>query len=229
MLVAALAASSTEAEAALVNFTVGASATAGQESGAAVVGTAGDFWNEFTGGGNTPLPNVSGFSLIESDGTTDSGVDLTITEGGRMGGATFLTNVTPFKGNAYLDNNNANEDLSTFTLSGLVPGSEVDLYLYGSHPDPNKTEGAAFTLNGITKEAVGDGSGAATSLVEGVTYVVFNEVVDSSGEISFDWSAATGTRYTAFAGFQAEITIPEPTTSLLAAFAGIAAVAVRRR
>jgi hypothetical protein len=70
---------------------------------------------------------------------------------------------------------------ASITLSGLVPGSEHDLVLF-SHPDLGVSRTSHFTVNGVSQDAVSNGTGG--ELVRGVNYVRFERVTASAlGEL----------------------------------------------
>ena len=149
-------------------------------SGAAVLGKAGDQWNGIN------INSGNGFSLVNADGST-SAVKMTFTSGGGYDVNSFGGS-TPFAGTPYdalmedyLYNAGTNRAIA---LSGLAANSAYDLVLYNA---ANSGAGAAgrmtsFTVNGITKISVWDGS--SSTLIAGVDFVEFQSALsDGAGNL----------------------------------------------
>lgn len=192
----------------------------GDASGAAVIGAAGDVWNVFTGGGGSTIAGTYDLNLV--DGTTDSGIDLTIVGDARYAGGDFTGLVNPFAGYAFLVDPSV-----TMTLSGFAQNETADIYLYAGKGN-NQFEPASFTIGGTTK-IVADSASDATSYTEGQEYVVFSGVsADASGNIEITWAGVDGYSYSAFDGMQVNV-IPEPATLGLVAVFGGSVLVIRRR
>ncbi len=148
-------------------------------SGAAVLGKAGDHWNGIN------VSSGNGLPLMNADGSA-SAVKMTFTSGGgydvnSFGGSTPFAS-TPYDAlmEDYLYNGGTNR---TITLSGLAANSAYDLVLYSAANDGSGAAGrlTSFTINGISKSSVWDGS--SSTLIAGVDYVEFQSALSDGAGI----------------------------------------------
>jgi hypothetical protein len=109
-------------------------------------------------------------------------------------------------------------------LSGFVPGTIVDLYLYGAGDTDNRdTVFSVIDVNGAhsattTGTVTSDSNNpVAHTLTLGGDYIVLNDVVASaSGEISILYDNSVGSGEAPFNGLQAVFTVvPEPSSVVL--------------
>jgi hypothetical protein len=137
-------------------------------------------------------------------------------------------------------------------IGGLVAGASYDLYFYGQGSDMIGTdasssgENSLFTVNSVSKQTGWDGvDGGDRNLVEGIEYVKFTTVADSSGRISFTWSnvvagvnvatdnvtsnTGTGSRFGALNGIQIVGPVPEPSVMWMTGQGTTALLLKRRR
>jgi len=198
-------------------------------TGAAVIGSAGDVWNQITAANLTysapPLgaTTVSPVALDYVDGVTPSGVSLTLSapNGTYNANAAWWGNASPFTtaGSPYsalmqtvLVANNGAGPVGNVTLTGLALNQQYALYVYMAS-DQNVGAGrtGTFTVNGIGQNITWDG--ATSTLVNGTTYLEFNAVSDGTGTLVIDFGNATAE--TDFNGFQLAEVVPEPSTLAL--------------
>lgn len=187
-------------------------------SGAAVIGSAGDFWNNAfrTAGGSG---GVSATGLLLTDGTTNSGVGFSISNGAGNGSIYSTANPDVFEGDIFITT-----ATPFITISGLA-GATIDLYIYAASGSATG-QGSTFTF-GSTALSTTDTAGVETGYTNGVNYVKFSGLVaDSSGNISGTWMRRVAT-YGVINGFQIMV-VPEPSTVLLGAL-GLLALMRRRR
>ena len=136
-------------------------------SGAAVVGSGSDVWNNLTGTGTYANPG----GLLELTTNVTSTVGLNIDAGTYNGSNSAGTTLGVFKGNIYISNHpdyGTSPNSGIITLTGLGAGQLVDLYLYAG-AGHTAGEGATFNF-GITKTAT-DSAAQETAYVENSNYV----------------------------------------------------------
>jgi aryl-phospho-beta-D-glucosidase BglC (GH1 family) len=169
-----------------VQFATNSLATAGNGpdnapamSGAAVLGSAGDQWNQIL------VTSGSGISLINADGSA-SAVTMSFTSGGAFddngtyGNSSTFTNSPCFDlMQAYLYNNGIAQ---TVTLAGLAANSFYNLALYNAANAGSGLRPTYFTVN--TNVLASTWDGVTTNLVSGVDYVEFTSALsDGSGNL----------------------------------------------
>jgi hypothetical protein len=184
----------------VVNVDFGA---AGLYSGTAAASDTGTTWNQGVWNGTTP-------NLMESDGTTVSTVDVTITNPQSY----YATGITSTLMKDYIYRLNGTIFVD---ISGLAENADYDLYLYSA----GGAAGATFTFG--TETATASGSPAAEPWTLGGNYVVLSVTSDAAGEISGEFS--NGTNYATLNGMQI-VPVPEPATMALL---GLGALVLRRR
>ncbi len=144
-------------------------------SGAAVLGTAGDFWNGIN------VSSGSGIPLTYANGIA-SAVKMTFTSGGDY----YVSGSTPFFGTpydplmeCYLYNGGVSQ---TITLSGLATNSTYNLVLYNAADAVAAGRITFFSVNGTSQYSIWDG--ASSTLIAGVDYVEFTSATsDGSGNL----------------------------------------------
>lgn len=190
-------------------------------SGAAAIGSAGDFWNSIKVEFST-VNSVLASGLKQSDGTT-TGVSLLV-EGFDNSGTT-PTNMgaddsNPTANNLFRDNifvDGGSAGLLRFTIDGLDPGATYDLLLYADYIND---DGAEFTIGGDSLVATGGGGGS--SFIEGVSYVRFSGIVPTGTQIIGFVDKDPGDPSGSFSGLQLlETQVPEPASFTLLALGGL--------
>jgi hypothetical protein len=208
---------------------------AGTPSGAAVMGSFGDIWNVFAGGGtqdNLVLNDVTGAqtSLMLAWNVDISYDDSFDTFGfiGQTGWppdpqllTSYLVAGDPVPG--------------TVTITGLQPGGNyvLDAYSYNDKPgresDFTVTNGAGTQSGSVIRNGVVP-SDTVSSFQSGVNYYPFVGTADNTGTLLIQFSTTNLLDEADFNGFQLEYEVPEPGTMLLMLpLAALAALALRRR
>lgn len=190
------------------------------QSGAAVIGSAGDQWNGITTG--TPNPHA----LNTTTGAA-SGVSLTTVSMGSIGP---FGPPTPFASTPY---NALFQDgcligqttpPASMTFTGLQPNEAYELYFY-AQDNAAQAGTTTFTINGNAVTVNYDGT--TNTFIEGTTYGRFASVLASgTGTMAIDITG-TGNLRGVVNGLQLNRPIPEPTA--LGSIAVIAATMARRR
>jgi hypothetical protein len=189
------------------------------QSGAALIGSAGDTWNGITDSLLTfsAYPggvSASGLALNYADGSI-SGVTMSLTGDGTYDAnepnwgntSAFTTAASPYS-NLMQDLIYANNP-DNITLSGLAANKTFNLIIY-SAGDQNVGAGrtSTFTVNGFTQTSFWNG--ATSTLIAGQTYVQFaSATTDGSGNLLINYGTTGGE--TDLTGFQI-IPVPEPST-----------------
>ncbi len=182
------------------SFTSNASLTG--QTGAGVVGDAADQW-------------MTEFIPIDATGTTVTGIELNDVNGAATGvtldhlglrrhnstGQPIETgNPAPLRNSAYMRHLN---DDPFYLFKGLVPGSTVDLVLFGTYHNTDLNRGSSFTVNGITLTTTGNVP--RTGFQENQNYVFFDDVlVSAAGTLRVDISA-NGSNFSDVNGFQLDL------------------------
>ena len=194
------------------------------QTGAAVVGTAGDIWNNSgNGAGTLALNNVAG---------TSSGVSLT------WSGAGGVFNVNPsnsgFNGTQWapLMSNylySSSSATVSLALTGLNSSLTYDLYLYTQPAVDGSGRKASFTATGLTITGPVTTLGANPSLnyfVLGTNYVKFSGLAPTvGGDLTITYTTPNEAD---FNGFQIQ-SVPEPGTWALLALTGTVFMVMRPR
>ncbi len=173
-------------------------------SGAAVLGEAGNQWNDIEVSSGTGIP------LIYADGS-NSPVTMTFTSAGGYNVYSF-SGTTPFKGTPYealMENYLYNGRLGVFapqtlTLSGLPTNSMCNLVLYSAGDTAGAGRTTLFSVNGKTLSSTWNGS--ASTFIAGTDCVEFASALsDSSGNLAITWTG-NGTAEGDINGFQIQVT-----------------------
>jgi hypothetical protein len=192
-----------------------------QQTGAAVIGSAGDFWNLVSGDGglgatgtDVPLLDTNGLATAATVSWTSS---AEFTRGLPQDPVAFDS--TPYENlmSGYL----AEGGTGSITISGLVAGGDYDLYLY-TQGDVNATgRQTTFTVNGGSPVTTSPGSASADTFISGQNYVLFDVAANAGGDISVVYSNFAGEADVN--GFQLAA-VPEPSAVILV-LTGLLAVA----
>ena len=179
------------------------------QSDAAVLGNAGDIWNNLGGGSGTNL------ALNDVTGAS-SGASLTYSSnfGGNNGTGSPMDAATSNLMQDYLAMNGL-----TMTISGLSPNAPYQVALYGAGDQAGGDQATKFTLPGgvtgsTTETASATGSRKLTDGA-GVAYVLLNANSDASGDLAIAVSYNSSHFSTApVNGFQIQ-PVPEPASLAL--------------
>jgi hypothetical protein len=200
----------------LVNFD--AATHAGGATGAAILGTAGDYWTEYT------LANGTALTLFTSvPGYNDSGYDLIAAGwGGTYGGTSYgVAGFAPLTGDYFYDTDGS----ATITVTGLTIGDAYDWVLYTNQGGVNRP--LSITVGGTTLTT--NGAVDKTVLLEGVNYLRFTGTVTDSNLVASFAFAPGNAGEMDFNGFQLQTTaVPEP-SSLAVLMGGIGTLLLVRR
>ena len=179
VVVASLGATSIRADLIDVNFYSG-SFGGGTASGAAVVGSSTDTWNGIDG--DTASGSMD--NLVDVAGNSTS-VGISWIAAGAV--IPLASNIQPNPSLMfdYLYNTNTTEinngDISV-TLSGLMPETQYDLYLYVASNDASDYDRAvAFTVDSTIG---GAGGNPETSFIDGENYELLTPTSDNLGDLS---------------------------------------------
>lgn len=202
----------------------------GSMSGAAVIGSAGDFWNVL--GSNPSLTPVS-VSLADNLGVVSS-VSLSYTGvgGGGFGFSSASGNPTSLMGDGIASGVNGGSGTSfaqiSFTFSGLSANTQYDVVAYGA----NTTAGAGTRFfSSISGPTLGTTTGASNDINAGpgVAYTTFTLSTDGSGAFTFYSNFNSGVSAAGpINGFQVTV-VPEPSTFALVGIGLIGMTMFRRR
>jgi hypothetical protein len=209
----------------------GSGGSTSAQTGAAVVGSAGDYWNM------AASQNGSGSlsSLLDTSGNATS-VNLTYSAYGQWNehdtsGANNYYNDTAFHGTpyenlmaSYLVAGSGNSRVS---LTGLIAGGEYSLYFYTQANKNTDGRIVDFNANGVTTSTTQIDPDNLNTFVLGQNYAFADTFADGSGNLTITFNS--GSSYEGdFNGFQliggGAAAAPEPSTAglmLLALGAGV--------
>ena len=210
------------------------------QSGAAVLGSAGDMWNALSGFTYSSYPTGGSggpYSLVYANGSPSAVSVSSLTfNGSNVSDEPNWPSYNAFAGTPWADLMGAYISVPSQTtpgyvsLAGLAPSSTYNLVLY-SAPNAGEVRSALFTVNGNTLSTAYNGT--ASTLIQGVDYVEFTGIKsDAIGNMVITFSG-TGSQESGlnaegdFNGFQLE-QVPEPGTIALAG-AGMALLLVGRQ
>lgn len=210
------------------------------QSGAAAVGNTGDIWNATpTFGGFTGIEGSGNFGNTPPYGTFELN-DTTGASSGISHAVSFINDGIDFSGifsngsvvatggqnllgdYVFVGGADAGDSLS-FELSGLTTDTDYAIYLYGNGDQVG--QGATWTLNGSSQTSALDNT---ATYDEGGEYTRFEFNTGANTTQSFTATELGG----GFAvnGYQlALVAVPEPSSLLLLAMAGMTGLACRRR
>lgn len=228
---ALIACASLTAQAQLLNVKIGQSPNdsgasgAYQESAAAVLGSANDWWNEYD---TSAFP--SGASVVDSTDAALSGITLTVAHSGGAGNlSTSGGNPSFLMGYAAYQNAGG---VFTISLAGLLADTDYEFVGYGSS---RATWGALWTVTTgtlVSGTTSNDGSSPDISSGDGVAYSNFIAKTDASGNLAVTDTSPTSS-FVMLNGFQLQaVAVPEPSTMALAITGGLgllAGIRFRRR
>jgi hypothetical protein len=216
-----------------VDFSPGAGPA---QSGAAVLGSAGDIWNNITGSSDTAV------ALNDVSGSATS-VTLTYSSnfGGNDAGNSPMDAATSNLMQDYLAMNGL-----TFTIGGLTPSSAYQIALYGAgnqntlNGQPNGGQGTLFTILqtpsptvfGTTTEVNPSAPTTGDRKISdgpGVAYVLLTANSDATGALKVNVNYNSTSFSTApVNGFQIQA-VPEPTSFVLVGIGGACLCLLRRK
>lgn len=212
------------------------------QSGAAVLGSAGDTWNALSGFTYSSYPTGGSggpYSLVYANGSPSPFTVSSLTFNGSFASdEPNFPSISAFNGTPWANLMGAYISVPSesapgyVSLAGLAPSATYNLVLYSA---PNAGAGnvrtTLFTVDGNTLSSAWDGT--TSTLVQGVDYVEFTGVKsDAMGNlvITFSGSGSAESGLSAegdFNGFQLE-QVPEPGTFALTG-AGIALLLLGHR
>lgn len=190
-------------------------------SGAAVVGTAGDFWNNLGGNGtdvplNNPANTGSGLSLTwASNGAATAPV-----ENGNGFYSTSYRNL--MEGYLY----KFTPGTANITLSGLAPSTDYSLYLYTQGDIGANNRRLSVSVNGGPTTTTSASVASASTFIEGQNYLKLSVTSDLAGKLDMSYSFASGEAN--INGFQVSA-VPEPASTMLVVGAALGGLALWRR
>jgi hypothetical protein len=179
------------------------------------------YWNDLSGSAGSATYSIS--NLKDSAGNTTA-VSVSVTANAASGGTRGfgVNNVVAGLDALYHDFLFGN-DTSPITISGLVPNTTVDLYIYG-HKDMGLS--SAYTFGGQSEKTLILPSNSAshfgyTTTEAGKSWIVFEDVpVSASGTVTGAVRGTINTNYWILNGLQIvgdPQYIPEPVSFALAA------------
>ena len=209
-------------------------------SGAAVIGSSGDVWNQIVGATDSATyagPNVP-LNLV--NGSTFSGAYLTISNEN----TTPQAYVVDYPGSQTTQNSAdygllasdlvayVDTPIQAASISGLNTSLTYNLYLYNAWNNGTSGLGTTYTVSGATtptSQTINPTSAGAT-FVSGENYVEFTLSPNASGIITVDMISSDTTTSTQalLSGFQLQA-VPEPAALGLLAIGGLGLLLLKRR
>jgi len=208
--------SASAASATAINVQFGAASAAQQQTGAAVIGAAGDYWNYSNA--------ASGANSLLDTKQAATGVSVTFAASGvytsAAGSSAFSG--TPYanlmQGYLYASGSNT----ITLTLKGLAArqGYNLDFYTQGDAQASGRS--SAVTVNSVTATSTQTNAG---TFIQGNNYLVFSGAADALGYVSIVAKSGEAN----VNGLQlVTATVPEPSTLALVG-AGLASLGLLSR
>ena len=198
MCVVATAMACSVANATTVNMAWGASFNSPPTmTGAAVVGSAGDEWNQlFAPNFSTPASPGPVFSnMIDSDGNATG---YSLYSGANGGWMTRQANSSVWQGTGYEGlmngmNLNASEYTDyTWTVQNLPANSAWDLYIYIQGDSAATGRSATFNIDGVAQTS-NPADGADNTFILNKNYLLFSGVTaDNAGDLDILWRSNSG-------------------------------------
>ena len=181
------------------------------QEGAAVLGSASSWWNDYAYVSTTP----SGVSVVDDSGTSIAGVTLTIANSTGTGSkATAGTNLGFLFGSQPYQNAGG---IFTISITGLSADTEYEFIGYAART--SSTAGASWAVTTGTLDSgttSNDGSSMDITTGVGKSYSLLYATTDGSGNLTVTDSGNPGTSITVLAGFQIEAAVvPEPSAIAL--------------
>ena len=190
----------------------------GVMTGAAVLGSAGDTWNNLAG----TAPDSA--NLLQSNNST-SGISLATSDSGDYG----FTGGSP--GNlmdGFLYGTSGTKVI--LTLNGLPTNSTFELVVYGSDGSTSQADSITTSLTGSTVyTTTGSTSDIYAANANGRAYAVIMGNTGSSTTLTVTAAYNTGATYSIVNGFQLETPAPEPAALALFGSGGLALLLVGRK
>jgi len=178
-------------------------------TGAAVVGTAGDYWN-FLNHGN-------GTNVALEDSASDA-TSMTLTWQGGDATAPFDYG---FEFTAYADLMAGylyNTSLQVMNVDGLTPDTSYDLYIYTQGDSASDGREIQVSVNGGSDYSTGPTVSSASTFILGQNYLDIAVTSDGSGQLSIATTPTLEADINGFQLVQTDSATPEPSTlGLLAA------------
>jgi hypothetical protein len=186
-------------------------------TGAAVVGTTGDYWNSMAFPGTDPLADTGG---------NYTGVTLTFNDPIYTACCGDGFSVTPYAAlmASYLYDGVGN----TMTVADLVPDATFDLYIYTQGDVASNGRAIEVDANGVIVDSAPTDATASTFIL-GQNYLDLAVTADVNGLLTINYSTLAGeSDINGFQLVQTGSDAPEPAT-LASLAAGLAVVAWRKR
>jgi len=192
------------ASATVIDVQFSASSPSRQQTGAAVIGAAGDYWNYFNG--------ALGAGKLVDTSKAATGISLTFAADGAYTANpanTAFTN-TPYanleQGILYTSGSGIK-----LTLTGLSAGQQYSLYLYTQGDNNSAGRSSTVNVNGLSEVSTQTN---ASTFIEGNNYLVFSGAASSLGNLSIGVSDRVGEANVN--GFQlVPVIVPEPASLAL--------------
>jgi hypothetical protein len=176
------------------------------------------------------LNTANGFSasnLTASDGANPTPVGVTLANG--YSTYDLGTEGNTLQSDRIYDTLSGGDGIGDFTITGLEAGALYDIFLYTSGLETD------FTIDGITKTAIGGDAGAIPTWLEDVHYVLFEGVPGGSPVLgtyaytdnSFGFAVLAGLQIAKLAPAAGNV-IPEPASAMLVLL-GLGGLALLRR
>ncbi len=193
-----------------------------QESAAAVLGSGNAYWNEYRYVSSVP----NSVSVVDSTGSTLSGVSLTVANSAGVGSLAttgnpgFLMNDMPYMNPG---------GIFTISIVGLLVNTEYQFVGYAAYP--GLTLGASWAVTtGTFDTGTTSNTGTSADITSGVgvAYSDFYATTDGSGDLTITDSSLTSS-YTVLSGFQLEAAaVPEPSAAAMTLCGGGILLAILR-
>ena len=154
-----------------------------QQTGAAIIGQAGDYWNR--------LATASGTSTLTNAAGAANGVSLTWSASGILSAGS--ANPSFGNGDAYLMDSYiySSSGSQNMTFSNLTANAPFTLYIYAQGDSAAGGRKLSVTFNGSTSTSSAAVAGA-TAFVSGQNYLTISGTTTASGTLPFSYTYAVG-------------------------------------
>ncbi|MGA2281729.1 MAG: PEP-CTERM sorting domain-containing protein [Verrucomicrobiota bacterium] len=190
-----------------------------QQTGAAVIGQSGDYWNLLT--------TKSGTSSLMDSQDASSGVSFTWASQGLEGSGVYPDG---FSGGSYASLMGGyvfEIGSQTMSFANLPADASYTLYIYTQGDYASDDRETSVTVSGTTYTTAPT-DGAANTFIAGQNYLEITGMTDGSGNLQFTYQAAVDEAD--INGIQLSINpVPEPSTLALAGLGGLSLLLFRRR